>query len=246
MPPTIKTHTKDGKLLAHPQFYNSAGKRLASVTTIAKSVSGASDGLVYWANQAGLDGLTLEDARRLPADVGTFAHDAIEADLKSQPFDLAELHLPEDQHGLVVGAISEWQRWKAQCDFELVAAERPLVTEVYGGVIDCVAHINGKLSILDWKTGSGIYRDQLTQVASYGELWRTCTEYFVDGEPHIHEPAGYEIEEYHLVRLGKTDGSFHHHSWRRESPSVQDALKLWTLALEVYPLAQGLDKLVKG
>jgi hypothetical protein len=228
----VKTHTKDGRLLPHPQFYSSDGKRLASVTTIAKSVSGSNEGLLFWANAAGLDGLTLDDARRLPADIGTYAHDAIEAIIKKLPFDLVALRLEEDQHALVLGAIAEWKRWSEQCQLEILASEEALVTEEYGGVLDCVARVNGKVSILDWKTGGGIYPDNLIQVCAYGQLW---------------EEIKYQaIEEYHLIRLGKTDASFHHHSWRAESPTVEAAYRMWRLAREVYPVANNLKKLVGG
>lgn len=229
---TIKTHTKNGQPLAHPQFYADDGKRLPSVTTVAKAVGGDQGGLLYWANKCGLDGLTLDDARRLPSDVGTYAHHAIEASIKGQPFDIAKLKLDEEQEQLVLASVAEWARWRDQCHLEIVASETPLISDAgrFGGVIDCVARINGQLAIVDWKTGSRIYKEALLQVVAYGALWK--------------ENRGDEVQEYHLLRLGKEDASFHHHSWRASSPACVLAWQMFQTALVVHPAMDRLENLV--
>jgi hypothetical protein len=220
--------------MAHAIYKASDGTRLPSVTTINKLLSiGGNEGLIYWANQLGLNGLTLEEGRRTSADVGTLAHAAIEADAKGQPFDLEALHLPDDQHALVVSCIAEWHRWRERTRLRVVASEVSLCSEVmrYGGTLDCICEIEGRLSVLDYKTGGAIYPEHLMQVCAYGQLWT--------------ENRGGTIEEYHLLRVGKEDASFHHHSWRAGSPAVDFAAKLFGGALALYPAAQRLKNLVK-
>ena len=76
-----------------------------------------------------------------------------------------------------------------------------------------------KVSIVDIKTSKGVYADQRLQVAAYGRLWN---------ENHPHQP----IEEYHIIQLGKDDGSFHHHYWPeldKEWEAFQHALGLHRL-----------------
>lgn len=220
--------------MAHPVYRSADGTRLPSVTTINKLLSiGGNEGLLYWANQLGLEGKTLEDGRKTAADVGTLAHAAVEASLKNQPFDIEALGLTDEQATMVVSCLAEWERWRARSRLNIVASEVSLVSErmLYGGTLDCIAEIDGQLSVLDLKTGGAIYPEMLMQVSAYGELWK--------------EARGGEIQEYHLVRVGKADASFHHHSWRASSPAIEIAQKLFGGALALYPYAAKLKNMVK-
>lgn len=219
------------------QYRNAAGERLPSVTTVCKLLSiGGNEGLLYWANQLGLEGKTLEDGRATAADVGTYAHLGIEAQIKGQPWDIDALHLEEKQAALVRACLMEWARWREQAKIEFLASEVPLVSEAhqYGGTLDAVVRVGGKKgprAILDLKTGGGIYAEHLMQVRAYGELWQEAK-----GEP---------IDEYHLIRVGKLDASWHHHSWRADSEAVELAWELFRAALLARPGALRLAKLVK-
>jgi hypothetical protein len=65
---------------------------------------------------------------------------------------------------------------------------------------DCLAKLNGKLILLDWKTSKGVYMDMLLQLAAYKAVWEEC------------HPES-RIEGMNLLRIGKTTASFHHHYW---------------------------------
>lgn len=89
-------------------------------------------------------------------------------------------------------------RWVELNKFYLWKTEEPLVSEEYnyGGTLDCVGEVNGKLCLLDWKTSKALYPEYLLQLAAYGMLWNEWYD----------QP----IEEYHLLRFDKATGDFQH------------------------------------
>ena len=60
------------------------GNRLPSVTTIIGRFK-ESGGLLYWANQQGLEGKTLDQARAEVTTPGTLAHKAVEDHINGRP-----------------------------------------------------------------------------------------------------------------------------------------------------------------
>jgi hypothetical protein len=64
----------------------------------------------------------------------------------------------------------EWMRGHK---IELIWAERPMVSELYGfgGTADLFCVVDGKRELIDLKSGSGIYQEHIIQVAGgYGIL----------------------------------------------------------------------------
>ena len=60
------------------------GKRVPGVTTILGRFK-ESGGLLYWANQQGRDGKTLDEARAEVTTPGTLAHKAVEDHINGRP-----------------------------------------------------------------------------------------------------------------------------------------------------------------
>lgn len=217
--------------MAHPIYKDASGRRIPSVTTILKLISiGGNEGLLYWANQLGLDGKTLEDGRRTGADVGTLAHLGVEAAIRGEDYDVDALQISSEQRAMIVSCLAEWHRWCDRSRLVPIEAEVSLVSEScrYGGTLDMVCELDGHLSVLDVKTG-GVYPEHLCQVRAYGQLWEECRK----------QP----IEEYHLLRLGKSDASFHHHSYRASSQAMQTAHAVFAGARAIYDQAMSLKKL---
>lgn len=183
------------------KYRNAEGKIVPGVTTVNKNLGWGSRGLMYWANTMGLAGKNMEEAREEVTAVGNYAHLAVEAAIKGQPFDLDAIDMTSDERKLVGHCLLGWERWREQSRFEMLASEIEMVSEdhQYGGCCDVVA-VHNRRAMLDLKTGAAIYSENLIQIRAYGELWN---------ENNPDEP----IEEYHLLRVGKEDASFHHHSW---------------------------------
>ena len=161
------------------------GKRVPSVTTILSRFKD-SGGLIYWANQQGLDGLTLDEARIPAASAGTLAHDMVEAHLNEWP----EPDMPQDEAiaKQARAAFEMYLTWQDQSRIKVIHTEVSLVSEIYsfGGRLDAIGRSpDGTLTLVDWKTG-GIYVDHLFQVAAYTMLWNeNYTEQPITGGAHI-------------------------------------------------------------
>lgn len=213
------------------------GTRVPSVTSILGHVDADPGGLLYWANQAGLDGLTLEEARSQPLGVGSIVHAAIEAELKGEKLSLEDVD-PEMRKQIDL-SISAWELWRQmtvssndELAKQVLASEVPYVSERYrfGGTLDAVLMVSGRRCLLDFKTANRFYPKDLAQVAAYGILWN---------EIHPQDP----IEQYSLLRISKEDGSF---SWHhREAAMSMDAPRsAFLIARELYELAKTLKRMV--
>jgi hypothetical protein len=176
------------------------GKRVPSVTTILNRFK-ESGGLVYAANQVGLEGKTLDEAWYSAKSVGGFVHKAVEAQLHGEPAP----DVPEEYLEQTLAAFGAWQEWWDSSRFTVVATEVPLVSERYlfGGTIDSLLRDQkGRLSIGDWKSSSGIFTDMLLQLAAYGLLWEENEDEKLEGG-------------FHLVRFSKTEGDLEHRHFQR-------------------------------
>ena len=62
--------------------------------------------------------------------------------------------------------------WKQGKVIEPILMEEPLVSEAwrYGGKFDFYGRIDGRLTVLDLKTGKGIWPEHFYQLAAYGQL----------------------------------------------------------------------------
>lgn len=200
--------------------------RVPGVTTILKQIGWSSGGLMYWAWQQGYDGNTLEEAREKATSVGTVVHAMIEADVRGFPVpDITALN--EEQQELARTSYSAWESWKSRTEFHVESAELKLVSETrkFGGTLD-LALVQGRLGIMDFKTANALYPDNLCQIAAYGQLYKECN--------------GQDVQEYHLIRLSKEDGSFHHHCW--PARAMEPAWEAFRHARQLYEL----EKRLKG
>src|SRR3990167_1111933 len=89
-------------------YKDSKGNRVPSVTTILSRFK-ESGGLLYWANQAGLDGKTLDEARAPAATAGTMAHDLVEASINKRT--LPELQGSADIVAKAKAAFDSYLKW---------------------------------------------------------------------------------------------------------------------------------------
>ena len=177
------------------------GKRVPSVTTILSRFKD-SGGLIHWANQQGLDGLTLDEARRKPAGAGTLAHDLVEADINGWPEPGEALALASAETvAQARRAFANFQKWRTQTRIEFLHTEVSLVSESWrvGGRLDAVGRDpDGSLAMVDFKTGP-LYAEHLLQVAAYSAMW---------DEAYPDRPIRGGA---HLISFRREAGDFGHH-----------------------------------
>jgi len=90
--------------------------RVPGVTTvIGQNIGWNKNGLLYWANKAGLDGLTLDEARQEACGVGTRVHQLIEASLRCEDPPLCDWMTPDDELKVKTCMVA-WESWRSDTD----------------------------------------------------------------------------------------------------------------------------------
>jgi hypothetical protein len=179
------------------------GTRTSGITTLqGQQLAWGKGALMYWANQQGLAGRTLNEARDTATVPGTLAHYMIECFLYEKDPVLTTYN--QEDIDKAKTAFENFKTWTQQFKFKPLHIEPHLVSEVYriGGTPDVIAQVKGKRSIVDWKTGR-IYSSVFLQLAFYKVAWE---------EEHPDEP----IEGgFHVLRIPKNEDvpSFHHSYW---------------------------------
>jgi hypothetical protein len=204
------------------------GTRVPGVTTIIGRFK-ESGGLIHWAWNLGMEGKDYREERDKAADAGTLAHDMIEAHILGQ--DPNAVEGPEDLLQKARQGYQAFRLWLEATDIEIVKTEMPLVSEEYrfGGTPDALGKLHhGDYVLLDWKSSNRIYGDYLIQLSCYARL---CEE---------NKIVDREIQRFHLLRVGKEYGDFHHHSWPREA--LQPAWESFTLMRRLYELDKQIKK----
>jgi hypothetical protein len=205
---------------AHRRYKTSDGKTVPGATTVTGLLN--KPHLIRWANKLGLEGIDSSSYTDEAAKIGTLAHAMIQAELQGAALDQTQYSpLQIDQ---AENALLSFYEWKRRHTLEPVHCEVPFVSDRmrYGGTVDCYCVLDGRPTLLDFKTGKAIYEEYFVQLAAYAELLRE---------------NGLPVEETRILRVGRdaTEGF--------EERSVADTRKWFEIfqnLLNVYYLKKEL------
>ena len=191
---------------AHIRYKTSEGKVVPGATTITGLRNKPQ--LIPWANRLGLEGIDSSHYTDEAAKVGTLAHALIQADLQGETLDMRQFS--PIQVDLAENSVLSFFEWKKRHIIEPIFCEKPFVSDAmkYGGTIDCYCKLDGKFTLLDFKTGKAIFNEYFVQLSAYAELLRE---------------AGHPVEECRILRVGRdaTEGF--------EERSVADTSKMFKI-----------------
>ena len=119
---------------AHQRYRTADGKIVPGVTTVLGILN--KPALVPWANNLGLQGISVKDYVDKLAKIGTLAHYFVECDLRGDEPDL-DSYSPEEIRIAETCLLKYWD-WKAENNPEPIMIEGQLVSERFGfgGTID--------------------------------------------------------------------------------------------------------------
>lgn len=205
---------------AHTVYKTADGKRVPGATTITGLLN--KPHLVRWANNLGLEGIDSSKYTDEAAAVGTLAHALIQAHLQGDKVD-TDLFSPI-QVDLAENAVLSFYEWASRHKIEPIICEVPMVSEKlrFGGTVDCYCILDGKPTLLDFKTGKAIYDEYFVQTSAYKEL---LLEH------------GHPVEEIKILRVGRdeTEGF--------EERSITDSTKYFKIfqnLLDIYYIKREL------
>lgn len=178
--------------LPDERFYKVNEKFYPSVTWILDSYP-KGIGFYQWVAAKGWDGA--EAIKEAAGDRGSKVHNAIVDLINGKTVKWGDsyssgLKSPEllsiGEYEALMSFVSFWKI----CKPKLIESETVCHSTRYGfaGTIDFVGIIDGKVTVLDWKTGSKIWPSHALQVGAYAYA--------------IHEMKKYKIHQTGIVRLG--------------------------------------------
>jgi len=153
---------------AHITYKDSKEQKVVGVTTALNLK--AKPALIPWAHKRGKDGLELYESRDKSANIGTIVHARIVAYFSG--YEIDDFNISRETWEHTEESMKSFYEWARPRKVKPILIEIPMVSEKYrfGGTPDVYGEIDGCLTILDFKTGSGIYDDQFLQVAAYSQL----------------------------------------------------------------------------
>lgn len=203
--------------------YKLDGKRVPGVTTILGVLN--KPALVKWANNLGLQGIDSSKYVDKLASIGTLAHKMVECEWTGEVPDTTA-YSPE-QLDMAENALISFYNWQEEHKVKPVLVEVQLVSGLgFGGTIDCYAVVDGVMTLIDLKTGKGIYPEHFHQLAAYAQLLAE---------------NDYAVENVRILRIGRTeDEGFEERVVSREQ--LKPHWEIFFKCLEIYQL----QKQIKG
>jgi hypothetical protein len=102
---------------------------------------------------------------------------------------------PRSKH--LASGLQKFIKWAENKKMEVLHSEKKVYSKSrdYAGTCDIVAKIDGRLSLLDIKTGKNIYQEAYAQVAAYGGAWNE-------------EFPNNKIKDFYIIQISSKNGNF--------------------------------------
>lgn len=213
---------KVSHIKAHQRYKLADGTIVPGATTVLGLL--AKPQLIKWANNLGLQGIDSTKYVDKLATIGTLAHLMVENHLTGKEHIYPEYS--KEDIDRAENAFIKFLDWEKQYQVKVIFNEKQLVSEEYrfGGTVDCYAEINGKMTLLDFKTSKAIYEEHIIQLAAYKQLLKE---------------NGYEVEEVRILRIGRTEEEGFE---ERKEVNLENHWKLFEHLIRVYELKKVINK----
>ena len=144
------------KKIAHPKYYVN-NNVVASVTTVIGNNLGWNKAvLLGWSRKMAMQGTDPNAIKNNAAKIGTLTHKMVENYIQGKETNIF-LYSDAEVATAKVG-FKAYLEWEEEYNPEYLMTEARLVSNeyLYGGTIDTVVNIHGKIGLLDLKTSNNI------------------------------------------------------------------------------------------
>lgn len=170
------------------------------------------------------EGVGTEEANRkmaMGAERGTLVHKGIELLISGIKLGESEVFPGYNRYP----TLDEWWRlttfvkWFKDTKPEIISVEIPIFSKEggYAGTLDCIAKIDGKYGIPDWKTSSSLSKSFPLQYSAYAKA--------------VEENTDIKIEWTASLKLGASNKDGYqfkvHENWKEHYPVFQSVNKTW-------------------
>lgn len=215
----------------HTKYYLKDGTEVPSVTTVIHNMINKPS-LYYWSNKLGLNGLSYQSEMNKYSDIGTKTHKLIEEFLKDLTDNPIENHTKINfslgYNNQIYNAYESFLQWyDKQEEVNCIYSEKKLVYEKlkYGGTLDFYGIINGKYTILDFKTSNYFGIDMIIQLSAYYKALKA---------------KGKQVEQVIILKLNKQEIKYEELIYSVEE--LNKYFSLFKILLQSYTLYKELEK----
>ena len=151
----------------HITYKNSKEQKIVGVTTILNILN--KPALIGWAYNKGKDGENLYEKDE-SSNIGTIIHARILGHFLG--YEIDSYNISKEAWEKSQNALDSYFEWEKGHEIEPIIIETPLINEEenYGGTPDFYGNVDKILTLMDWKSGSGIYDEHIYQIISYAKL----------------------------------------------------------------------------
>lgn len=210
----------------HAQYINEKCIEVPSVTTILKLLNKPS--LCKWANYLGFKRENVDKVLEDSANKGIEVHFMLNAVLfRKQYLYIKQEGVSDDYLYTVLGNFFEWLSGHKLRPF---FGETPVTCDKFGGTVDLYCELDGKMTVLDFKTSKNFYSSMFLQLAAY---------------TYMLELKDFEVEQVCILLVN--DKMCKHRIIRREELDlyIDTFLQLSDLFYNVYELNKDWGDLLK-
>lgn len=177
-----------GKYSDHSTYINREEVEVPSVTTIIKILN--KPFIAKWANSLGWKRQSYDRVLEESANKGTFAHEVIHEYMfkEGKKFDVST----QERVNFLYENINAFKDFEKDYKFKPIWGEKSFSGEKFGGTVDLYCELEGKMTILDFKTSKKFYSSHFIQLGAYIQLL---------------EKEDYKVEQVAILRL--RDGEYH-------------------------------------
>ena len=166
----------------HTVYMNDNNVEVPSVTTIIKLLNKPS--ITRWANYMGFKHINVKDILEETSRFGTLIHYIINLIINDKKLDITLHHRDKFK---VYLTLDKFLSWYKSHEVKPILTEEKLVTDKFGGTVDFYGLVDGKYTVVDFKTSKSIHLTMFIQLALYCILL---------------EKKGYKIDQVMILALG--------------------------------------------
>lgn len=207
----------------HKYTYN--GLELPGVTTILGVV--AKPQLIPWANNLGLKGIKVADYNANVAGIGTLTHSYLEGILTDQEVD--DTAFTDEQKTVAHACRDKFTEWRNKHNVRLIGSEISINGREFGGTLDAIMEVDGKVTIVDFKTSKDIYPEYYAQLTAYTHLYE-----YAELVPQMQEIPKDTIDQVAVLQVSKEIGEAQFVAIDRYSDRFNNAMDYFFACLDLY------------
>ena len=140
-----------------------------------------SDSLMYWANSLGFKHQSYKKTLDTAANIGSHTHDNIDKFLVDENHKVSTDSIPYESYNAYQSFLKWFSDITGVAKVKVIFHEKTLTCKYFGGTLDGLYEINGKIYLVDYKTSNHITYKYCLQLAAYRYMLKTELGIEIDG-----------------------------------------------------------------